>query len=170
MIRKVVLVALATATLVCAQGRGGGRGGGGGGGGDMGSFAPMPRAQRLSKLDQFSEKLKLNKEQVEEVNKILGETNQKVAPMRAEIEKSRTNIAGAHIQGVSPDELKKLMEAHTALEVQVDGLEVETFAKIYALLKPNQQSKAAQAFEFLAGAFDGAPGGGGGGRGGRRGQ
>ena len=49
------------------------------------------------------------------------------------------------------------------------GIEAEAFGKLYALLKPNQQSKALQAFELMAGLFAGTgmPGGGAGrGRGG----
>ena len=39
------------------------------------------------------------------------------------------------------------------------NIEAEAFGKIYALLKPNQQSKAPQAFELMAGMFAGAPAG-----------
>jgi hypothetical protein len=45
------------------------------------------------------------------------------------------------------------------------GIEAEAFGKVYALLKPNQQSKAPQAFELMAGMFAGGGMGGGMGRG-----
>ena len=54
---------------------------------------------------------------------------------------------------------------------RVIRLEAEAVAKVFAILKPNQQAKAGQAFELMAGAFDRADGPGqGGGRGGRRGR
>ena len=42
---------------------------------------------------------------------------------------------------------------------------IETFAKIYAMLKPNQQANAPQAFAIMAGMFQPSPARGGGGRG-----
>ena len=35
------------------------------------------------------------------------------------------------------------------------SIEAEAFGKLYALLKPNQQAKAPQAFELMAGMFAG---------------
>jgi hypothetical protein len=45
------------------------------------------------------------------------------------------------------------------------GVEAKTFAKIYALLKPNQQSKALQAWDLMADIFSAGGHGGGRGRG-----
>jgi hypothetical protein len=118
-------------------------------------------------MQQFSDKLKLNKEQIEEVNSILRASLDKAGPLSAQLENSRAEIAGAIIGGKSPDDITKLMDAHTALEAQMDTIEAETFAKIYAMLKPNQQSKAGQAFELMAGVFDRAAVQAGGGRRGR---
>jgi len=143
------------------------RGGRGGSGmSDAGNYNPAP-AQPKTKLDLFAAKLKLSSEQVEQVNAILVATTQQMAPVRAQIDKSRGEIASAMLTGKSPEDLNHLLEAHTALEAQMDAVEADTFAKVLALLKPNQQAKAAQAFEFLAGAFDRGPGHGGGGRRGR---
>jgi Spy/CpxP family protein refolding chaperone len=127
----------------------------------------MPRFQQKSRILQFADKLKLNDEQRQETDKILAEGFQKAAPIRNQIDQNRANIAGALIDGKSADEVKKLTDSYAALEAQIDALEVEIFTKIYATLKPNQQSKAAEAFELMAGVFDRVPGGGGGPRGGR---
>jgi Spy/CpxP family protein refolding chaperone len=162
-IRVLLIVALATG-VAFAQ-RGGGRGGGGGGMPPMGGGMPRPQ----SRIQQFADKLKLNEEQGHAVEKILSAGMEKAMPIRNQIDQSRANIAGALIENKSADEIKKLMDAHTALEAQLDLVEVELFSKIYSTLKPNQQSKAAEAFELMAGVFDrmGAGAGGGGGRGGR---
>ena len=51
------------------------------------------------------------------------------------------------------------------------GIEAEAYGELYALLKPNQQAKAPQAFELMAGIFAGGmPGGAGRGRGGQGGS
>jgi len=170
MFLRLMLVAILAATLAPAQRGGGGGGGGRGGGGGESGMMPM-RAQRQSAFDLFSEKLKLNKDQSTEAGKILTAAAGKVGPLRSQIDKGRADIAGAIIEGKSPDEIKKLMDDHTALMAQVDAIEADAFSQIFATLKPNQQSKAGQAFDLMAGMFDRAGGGGsGGGGGGRRGR
>jgi Spy/CpxP family protein refolding chaperone len=157
MLARLLLAALLAATLAPAQRGGGGGGrGGGGGGGNM----PMMRPQRQSRLQQFADKLKLNDEQREQTDGIFREAIAKIAPLKVQIDQSRVNLTGLLIQGKTGDELNKAMEAHSALEAQMDQLEVETFSRIWALLKPNQQSKGGQAFELLAGSFDRMGGGG----------
>jgi alanyl-tRNA synthetase len=164
---RLLLTAILATTLASAQrggGGGGGRGGGGGGGAGGGGGMMMP--QRQSKANQFADKLKLSKEQQEEANTALMAAVQELAPVRAEMDKSRVAIAGALIEGKGGDELKKLMDEYASAAAQMTGIEVKAFSKVYASLKPNQQAKAGQAYELLAEALD-SMGGGGGGRGGR---
>ncbi len=166
MVGRLVLVAVMASTLASAQrGGGGGRNGPGGGGG-MEGFGTM-RPQRPSKMQQFSDKLKLNKEQLEEVTNVFRAALEKAGPLSAQLENGRTQIAGAMIDGTNAEALTKQLEAYTALEVQMDTIEADTYAKIFALLKPNQQSKSGQAFELMAGIFDRAAVQSGGGRRGR---
>ncbi len=165
MLGRLVLIALLAVTLAPAQRGSGGRGGGMNNSAENQGYGPPIRPQRLSRLQQFSEKLKLNKEQVEEVNNIFKAAIEKAGPISTQLENSRTEIAGAMIGGKSPDEIDKLVEAHTALEAEMDAIEAEAFAKIFGLLKSNQQAKAGQAFELMAGIFDRAAMQGGGGRG-----
>ena len=64
MLARLFLAAILAATLAPAQDEGGAGGGGGGrGGGGMGDMGGGggPRMQRLSKLEIFADKLKLNK-------------------------------------------------------------------------------------------------------------
>jgi hypothetical protein len=152
MFRRLLLIALLAIAPAAAQ-----RGGGGsrrGGGDDMNDMGGMRTQQPVSRIDQFADKLKLNSEQKEEVNRLLSATRERAFPVTAEIEKSRAAIATAMIEGKGPDEIKQLMQAHTALEAQMDTIEAELFTKVLAMLKPNQQSKAGQAFELMAGLFD----------------
>ncbi|HTS31323.1 MAG TPA: hypothetical protein VMH81_35865 [Bryobacteraceae bacterium] len=154
--RLLLVVALAT-TLAFAQGKGGrnnnmnsGMGGG------------MPAA-RPTRFDQFVEKLRLSKEQRDEVVSILKAAMEQSTDLRSKLEKDRIDLAGAMIESRT-DDVKKILDDYTSLSAQYTDIEAKTFGKIYESLKPNQQAKAGQAFELLVAVLD-RPGGGGGGRG-----
>jgi Spy/CpxP family protein refolding chaperone len=170
LVRVLAITALA-ATLASAQ-RGGGGGRGGGMGGDMGAVGmgmPMPRQ---TKADQVADKLKLSKEQKEELGQILSAGAEQAAPLRGQLGNARVQLAGVLIEGKGEADLKKAQDAVADVSAQIASVETKAFAKIYAMLKPNQQPKAPQAFELMAGMFSQGggrgPGGGMGRRGGRQ--
>ena len=171
MLLRFFLTAVLAAGFASAQGgRGGGGGGGGeegmGGGGGMGGG--MPQMRRQSRQDILFDKLKLNKEQKEQATQILSAAMEKAAPTRDLLTKGRIVIANAITGKASEDEVKKMLGEYVAVSATMTGIEADAFAKIYALLKPNQQAKAPQAFELLAGMFAGGGNQGGGrGRGGQ---
>ena len=174
MLARLVLTAILATTLASAQrggGGGGGMGGEGGGGRDMGGEGGMgggaPRMQRQSKADMIADKLKLNKDQKEQMQTIFQAAMEEAKPVAEQITKGREVIAGALIGGKSDDEIKKMLDQYAGLAAQMTAVETKAFGKIYALLKPNQQSKAPAAFELMAGMFGGQMGGG---RGRSRGQ
>jgi hypothetical protein len=149
----------------------GGMGGSRGGGGEMGSMnGGMGTVRRASKAEQIADKLKLSKEQKEEFQTILSAAREKAVSVRGEMDKQRAQIAGAYIDGKTGPDLDKPMADYAAAAAQMTKVEAEAFAKIYALLKPNQQSKAEQAFEMMAGLFNPPGGGGGNGMGGGSGR
>ena len=164
------ILALGCAAAQDGMGGGGmgGRGGGGGGmrgGGDMG--APMSASpRRANKLEQISDKLKLNKEQKEEFSKILSATAERAGSVRLELDKARADLAGALIDGKPADEVAKLTAGIGAASAKMTKIEADAFGKICAMLKPNQTAKAGQAFELMASLFTGPPRAGGAGRGG----
>jgi Spy/CpxP family protein refolding chaperone len=182
MLARIVLTATLAATLTAtfasrpafAQRGGGGMGGeggmgeGGAGGGGMGSSgmgsSGMGRVQRQSKLDIIAEKLKLNKDQKDQVQTIFLAAMEESRPIGEQIMRGREAIAGAMITGKSEDDIKKMLDQYAELAAQMTGVETKAFAKVYAVLKPNQQQKAPAAFEIMAGMF-GAQMGGGRGRG-----
>jgi len=177
MLVRLLLTAVLAAGFASAQsggdeggmGGGGSKGGGGarGGGGDMGG---TPQARRQSKQEMLIDRLKLNKEQKEEAANILSAAMEKAAPTRDLLNKGRMVIANTITGKGSEEDLKKLMGEYTTVCATMTGIEAEAFGKLYALLKPNQQAKAPQAFELMAGMFAGGgmPGGGAGrGRGGQ---
>jgi LTXXQ motif family protein len=177
MLVRLLLTAVLAAGLASAQRGGGGgggdeggMGGGGGRGGDMGGT--MPQVRRLTKSEMLMEKLKLNKEQKEEAATILSAAMEKAAPARDQLIRGRMVIANAITSKSSDEDIKKLLSQYTTVCATMTNIEAEAFGKLYALLKPNQQAKAPQAFELMAGMFaGGGPGGGMGGQGrGRDGQ
>ena len=179
MVLRLFLAAVLAAGLASAQRGGGGGGmgdeggmGGGGGmggrGGDMGAGAMgggMPGGmRRLTKEELLLDKLKLNKDQKEEAMKILSAAQEKAAPVREQLTKGRQLIVALILQK-REDDVKKLMGDYAIVASNMTGIETEAFGKIYSLLKPNQQSKAPQAFELMAGMFAGGGMAGGRGRG-----
>ena len=167
MLVRFFLTAVLAAGLASAQGgRGGGSGGGEEGmGGNAGMGGGMPQMRRQSRQDMLFDKLKLNKEQKEQATQILSAAMEKAAPTRDLLSKGRIVIANAITGKASEEELKKMLDEYTAVSATMTGIEADSFAKLYALLKPNQQSKAPQAFELMAGMFSGGGASGGGGRG-----
>jgi hypothetical protein len=173
MFSRILLTAIASATLVLAQGGGdmggggGGMGRGGGGGGDMGGGgSPMGRAAKPSQGEQLVSKLKLNKDQTNETETILQNGLQEATPVRQQLAQARQALAGYLVDGKA-DEADKALKAYTDLQTQMIVVEAKSFQKIYALLKPNQTSKAGEAFDLMGGIFDPpASRGGGMGRGG----
>jgi len=162
MVGRVLVAALLTAGLLAAQ-RGGG-GGGSRGGGDM--PMGMQRPQQTNKLTQMADKLKLSKEQTAQVADILQAAAVSAAPLSQKIAEGRRSMANDMITGQDKgDDYTKRLADFTAALGQMDALEAATYAKIYALLKPNQQKNAELVFEEqMAGIFirtaSGSPGGG----------
>jgi Spy/CpxP family protein refolding chaperone len=173
MMVRVILAAALAAGLALAQpgggsegvsgggmGGGGSRNGRGGMGDDMGGMGGMmPRRQ--SRLEMLEDKLKLKSDQKAEVEKIFSAAAEKAGPVRDQLTKGRQVIAQAMLSKAGDDDIKKLLTDYATVNAQMTGIEAEAFAKIYALLKPNQQAKAPEVFVMMAGMFAGGGGGGG---------
>jgi len=167
MFGRLLLTGLLALGCAVAQDEGGGgmsggRGsvgnmGGGMGGGDMGAMGGVRRA---NKVEQIADKLKLNKEQKEDFAKILSASRERAMTVRTEMDKARADLAGALIDG-NPENISKLTANYAGVAAKMTSIEADAFGKIYAELKPNQQGKAEQAFEMMAGIFV-APAAGGG--------
>lgn len=144
MFAKLFLAALLAAALASAQGK---KGSNNNNPDTMGTYRPQPRQ---TKFGLFTEKLKLNKEQKEEATATVAAAIEESAPVREDLDKSRVALASALIDGKTGDDLKKPADDYTAAAARMTAIEVKAFSKVYASLKPNQQSKAGQAFELLA--------------------
>jgi Spy/CpxP family protein refolding chaperone len=107
-------------------------------------------AQRQTQLDQFAEKLKLNKEQRTEAETIMDAAREAMGPAQQKLLDARKNLAAALIGEQSDDAVDKLTKTYASLSAQTKMIEANAFGKICALLKPNQQSKAVQNFGLMA--------------------
>jgi Spy/CpxP family protein refolding chaperone len=153
MFARLLITAAVFSTMALAQRGGGGGGGGmGGQGGGMGGGG-MSRSQRPSKFDQIADKLKLSKDQKDQAQTIVDAGREEATPLRDTLAKARLGIADALINAKGDDEVKKAQDAYADEVAKMTGVEAKTFAKIYALLKPNQQSKAGLAWDLMADIF-----------------
>jgi hypothetical protein len=156
--------------LAQAQSKGGGKGGGSRGGSDMGGG--MPRQVRQTRIDAIGEKLKLSKEQKEQISTIFDAGQQKASPINEQIANGRKTITTAILSGKnSGPEWDGLMKAFTAVLAQEAALEADSYQKMFATLDDKQKPKAAPVFaELISGMYAGrnwrAMGGGMGGPGG----
>jgi hypothetical protein len=168
MFKRILLAGAIVAGVAFAQRGGGGMGGGGdemggmggggGRGGDMGGMgSAMPR--KASKAEQFIDKLKLSKEQQQEAEKILSAAMERASALRNDMAERRAKIAGAMIDGKPDEETAKLKAEYSEVAAQYTKVQADAFGKIWAMLKPNQQSKGEQAFELLAAIFNTPAGG-----------
>ena len=150
MVLRLLLAAVLAAGLVSAQGKKGG------GNQNMGDV-PMPRVQRQSRLDMIGDKLKLTKEQKDEVIKIFDNAQEKAAPLNEEVRGSRSKLTALLIAGTtSGDDWNTVMTGLTSVLAQQETVEVEAYQKLYAALDDKQKPKAAPVFEeLMAGMFAG---------------
>ena len=157
---RLLPAALLAATLAFAQRGGGGMGGDDTGGGMGNDTGGMIRMQRQTPFDIFADRLKLNKDQKTEAQTVLTDAAKEAAPLRQQLTQGRVAIANAILGGASADDLKNIVDKYASVVAQMTGVETKAFSKVCATLKPNQQGKAASAFELLAGMFTMTAGGG----------
>ena len=126
-----------------------------------------PITRVATPFEQFSSRLKLDaRTQVPPVEQIFTEAQREAAPIAQKMLELRQQLVNVAL-GTKSDDQKTVVEAYAAEAAKMTGVEARAFAKVYALLKPDQQARAPQAFAMMAGIFQ--PAGGGRGRGGQRG-
>jgi hypothetical protein len=158
MFAKAMFTGLAVAALALAQGGGMAPGGTppANNGGNMGagmSNAPMIPMKKASKADLVADRLKMTPEQRSELNTILDSTFKDAGAIIQQLIKSRTDVANAMLNSRSEEQMAPLVHALDDAQFQMTGVEVKAFQRIVALLKPNQTSKAPEAFDLMADIF-----------------
>jgi Heavy-metal resistance len=142
--KRVLFLSFAVAALTFAQGK---KGGGGGGQQNI----PM-MAGSVSRIDQFTQILKLDKDEKKQVKTIMDDAQKEATPVRDQMEKSRLGVAQAVAAGKQED-IDAAVKTYAAAETQMAGIEMNAFAKIFQALDKEQQSKSPQIFGMFAGIF-----------------
>jgi hypothetical protein len=121
----------------------------------------------VSPFEEFVDKLKLDeKVQAPAAAQVFTDAARDAQAVGQEMMQLRQRLVSAEIAGNAAD-VKTVQDLYTAAATKMTGIETQAFSKIYATLKPNQQSKAPQAFAVIGGLF--MPVSGGNSRSGRRG-
>jgi hypothetical protein len=127
------------------------------------------RAQPRTLYEQVADRLKLDaKTQAPAAQQVFSEALDEAAPLGQRMLALRQQMINVALAN-KPDEMKPVTDAYAAAAAQMAGVEARAFAKVYATLKPNQQSNAPQAFALMAGMFQAPATPGKGARGGQRG-
>ena len=142
---RLFIVGIAVSTLAFAQGK---KGGGGGGGN-----SPMMQ-QSTSRMDQFTQILKLDKDEKKAVKTIMDDAQKEATPVKDQMEKGRLTIAQA-VAGGKQEEIDAAVKSYAATETQMAGIEMNAFAKIYNALDKEQQQKSPQIYQMMPGIFKG---------------
>lgn len=148
-----LIIATGMASLAPAQRGGGGRGPQGAE--DDGGYAALAaRAYQQSRLDRFTELLRLNKEQKTGAKEIFDEAQKEAAPVRDQILKSRTDLASAYLAKKPQAEIDQLTASYASQMTQMTNIEMRAFARLYDSLNPDQQKKIGPAFQLVPGMFN----------------
>jgi Spy/CpxP family protein refolding chaperone len=146
MIKRVLVLTLAMAALTFAQGKKGGGGGSQGG-------SPMMQGS-TSRMDMFTQILKLDKDEKKQVKSIMDDAQKEAAPVRDQMEKGRLAIAQA-VAGGKQEEIDAAVKTYAAAESQMAGIEMNSFSKVFQALDKDQQARSPQIFAMFAGIFKG---------------
>jgi Spy/CpxP family protein refolding chaperone len=144
---RLFIIGIAVSTLAFAQ-RGGGSKGGGQNSGGM-----MPTGS-TSRLEQFTQILKLDKDEKKQVKSIMDDAQKEATPVRDQEMKSRLSIAEAVAAG-KQQEIDAAVKNYAVAESQMAGIEMNAFAKIYNALDKEQQQKSPTIYQMMPGIFKG---------------
>jgi hypothetical protein len=128
-----------------------------GGGGSLTGAGALPEGmvgegvRQETPFEQFSQKLKLDeKTHVPAAREILLAAAQEGGPVGMQLLQIRQRMLNVALSD-KPDDMKAAMDAYTEAATKMMAIEAAAFQKVCAILKPNQQTNAAQAFTILAG-------------------
>jgi hypothetical protein len=116
---------------------------------------PLGSSQAV--FEQFAHRLDLDhRTQFPEAEKIFADASHLAPPITQQIQQLRIRLVNAEIEK-NETEVKTILVEYRAAATRMADLEAEAFAKVYALLRPNQVNHATEAFALVAGIFLPAP-------------
>jgi Spy/CpxP family protein refolding chaperone len=143
---RLFVVGIAVATLAFAQGKGSKSG--------SGNNSPMMQQSSMSRMEQFSQILKLDKDEKKAVKTIMDDAQKEATPVKDQMDKGRLAIAQATAGG-KQEEIDAAVKSYAGAETQMASIEMNAFAKIYNALDKEQQQKSPQIYQMMPGIFKG---------------
>ena len=138
MFSKVLISVFVAATVLSAQG---------------GGMAPPPSGGPQTLFEQFGHRLDLDrKTQFPEAEKFFTDASRVATPIAQQMQQLRVRLVNAEIDK-NDVEIKAILPEYRTAAAHMADLEAQTFAKVYALLRPNQVTHATEAFAMVAGVF-----------------
>ena len=123
------------------------------GAGAMPSGMGSEGARALTPFEEVAGKFHLDeKTQVPAAIEIFNAAAAEAGPVGVQLLQIRQRILNAHLNG-TPDDAKTAQAEYATAQAKMAAIEANTFAKVYGLLKPNQQKDADKAFALMAGFF-----------------
>jgi hypothetical protein len=118
---------------------------------------PRLNLQPSSPSEQLIDRLKLDgKTQAPEARLLFMDANREAAVSGQKMLELRQRLVNLALQNKT-EEITAVTDAYADAAAQMAAVEARTFTKIYAMLKPNQQSNAPQAFAIMTGMFQPGP-------------
>jgi len=114
----------------------------------------MAQPSSVSRMDQFTQILKLDKDEKKTVKSVMDDAQKEATPVNDQMEKGRLAVAQA-VAGGKQEEIDGAVKSYAAAETQMAGIEMNAFAKIYNALDKDQQQKSQQIFQMMPGIFKG---------------
>ena len=144
---RLFIVGILVSTAAFAQGKGS-KGGGSGGN------SPMMQPGSVSHMDQFTQILKLDKDEKKAVKSIMDDAQKEATPVKDQMDKGRLAVAQA-VAGGKQEEIDAAVKSYAGAETQMASIEMNAFAKIYNALDKEQQQKSPQIYQMMPGIFKG---------------
>ena len=141
------------ASVASAQ-RGGGGPSGDGGDAQFCQLAGRPFMGE-TRLDRFTLELKLTKEQKNDAKEIFDAAQKEAAAVRDKLQMNRGALLATYIGKQSQPQIDQILATQGTLEAQMIAIEGGSFAKFLDTLTADQQKKAPQIFQQIAGMYNG---------------
>jgi len=106
-----------------------------------------------TRLEHFTEMLRLSKEQESGAKKIFDSAQKEASPLRDQIQKSRTAIAVAIMMKQPQAEVDQMVTSYGNLVSQMTAIELKAFGSLVETLNPDQQKRVGPVFQQMAGMF-----------------
>ena len=120
--------------------------------GTSGPQAPTNHPRFANRMEMMATVLDLTVAQKEQAQAILASAQQSAQPVRQQLRQSRGSLVAA-IQAGNDDQIQQLAANQGVLQGQLTAIRGTAFAKIYALLTPQQKVKADQIYQNMKSMF-----------------